>query len=163
MTLIERRQPMHPRWFSPIMMARLAALLGVLSLAGCSGEKPLTTPVRGTVTYKGKPLSAGIISFYALKVDPGLPNRTPQGSIDASGHYSLSTIRLDDGAVPGDYAVTVFIPPPPAPIDEYSKATANPNVALIPSVYADHLRTPLKATVHGPQSAAEQIDFDLKD
>jgi hypothetical protein len=154
---------MNVRWPSPIMAARLAALFILLPLCGCSGDKSLTTPVHGTVTYNGRPLSAGIISFHAVKIDPSFPNRTPQGSIDASGHYSLSTIKLDDGAVPGDYAVTVFNPPAPAPIDEYSKAASSPNVPPIPPVYADSQRTPLKATVHGPQSVAEQIDFDLKD
>jgi len=112
---------------------------------------------------QGKPLSAGLISFHAVKIDPSLPNRTPQGSIDASGHYSLSTIKLDDGAVPGDYVVTVCNPPQPAPIDEYSKAPASASVVTIPAIYADSGRTPLKATVSDHASGAQQIDFELKD
>src|SRR5262245_23080110 len=111
---------MNSRWLSQIAAARVVGFVTILACAGCSGEKSITTAVHGTVTYKGKPLSAGIISFHAIKIDPGLPNRTPQGSIDAFGHYSLSTVKLDDGAVPGEYAVTVLNPPALAPIDEYS-------------------------------------------
>jgi hypothetical protein len=134
-----------------------------LACAGCSGEKSITTAVHGTVIYRAKPLSAGIISFHPLKIDPSLPNRTPQGSIDASGHYSLSSFTLDDGAVPGDYAVTIFNPPAPAPIDEFSKAPASANLVTIPAIYADPQRTPLKVTVSGPAGSVQQIDFELTD
>jgi hypothetical protein len=135
----------------------------LLACTGCSGEKSLTTAVHGTVTCKGKPLTGGIISFHAIKIDPSLPNRSPQGSIDGSGHYSLSTFKLDDGAVPGDYAVTVANPPAPEPIDEFSKALTSPNLPTIPAIYADSQRTPLKATVSAPAAGGQQIDFELKD
>jgi hypothetical protein len=146
-----------------MVAARLVGFLTLLACAGCSGEKAITTPVHGTLTYKGKPLFEGIVSFHAIKIDPGLPNRTPQGSVDASGHYSLSTFKLDDGAVPGDYAVTVFNPPAPDAIDEYSKAAAAPKSAALPPIYADPQRTPLKATVSSPAAGGQQIDFELKD
>jgi len=154
---------MNSRRLSRIVAARLAGFVTLVACVGCSGEKSITTAVHGTVTYKGKPLSTGIISFHAIKIDPGLPNRTPQGSIDASGHYSLSTVKLDDGAVPGEYAVTVINPPALAPIDEYSKAPASASVVAIPAIYADQQRTPLKATVSGPAGGSQQIDFELKD
>ncbi len=153
---------MNPRCLTLITAARLAALFSLLPLIGCSGEKSLTTPVHGTVTYQGKPLSAGIISFHPIKIDPSLPNRTPQGSIDASGHYSLSTVQLDDGAVPGDYAVTISSRKALEPIDEFSKRPASPSGPNFPAIYSDESNTPLKATVPvgGP---AQQIDFDLKE
>ena len=156
---------MNSLWLRRIMATRFLALLAILASAGCRGEKSMTTPVHGTVMYRSKPLSGGIISFHPVKIDASYPNRTPQGSIDASGHYSLSTFKLDDGAMPGDYVVTILNPPAPDPIDEYSKAAAAPpqKSVTIPAIYADQGRTPLKATVSGPPGGNQQIDFELKD
>ena len=143
--------------------ALVAGIAFASTLHGCGGEKSLTTAVHGTVTYKGKPLAGGVIAFQPVKIDAGSPSRSPQGPIDASGHYSLSTFKLDDGAAPGAYVVTIFNPPAPAPIDEYSKAATSASVVTIPAIYADSLRTPLKATVSSPAGGNQQIDFELKD
>ena len=142
---------------------RLAVALILSLVSGCSGERALTTAVHGKVTFKGQPLGGGVIAFHPVKIDAGLPSRTAQGAIDAEGHYTLSTFKLDDGAVPGEYAVTVFNPPAAAPIDEYSKAPKSGQGVTIPAHYADAQRTPLKATVSVPPGGAQQIDFELKD
>ena len=95
-------------WIGLRRLACFALLLTALAMCGCGSEKSITSTVHGTVTYKGKPVAGAVVAFQPVKIDAGLPNRTAQGATDASGRYSLSTINLDDGAVPGEYAVVVF-------------------------------------------------------
>jgi hypothetical protein len=142
-------------------LASTAALFAALAICGCGGEKSMTSAVRGTVTYKGKPVVGATISFQPVKIDAGLPNRTAQGSTDAAGHYSLSTIKVDDGAVPGEYAVVVFTPAGPEPIDGFTKPAAASAGNNLPAIYADAQRTPLKVTVTA--GGWQQMDFELKD
>src|SRR5205823_12586516 len=54
------------------------------ALAGCGGGGPKTALVRGTVTYKGKPVPNGTVTF-----------------IPASGHHATGDIRPD-----GSYTLT---------------------------------------------------------
>ena len=137
-------------------------LLAALALSGCSGEKSITAPVRGTVTYKGKPVVRAIVAFQPIKIDAGLPNRTAQGGTDDLGRYSLSTIKPGDGAIPGEYVVVVFNSAGPESIDGFTKpAAAAADSSKLPAIYADPQKTPLKATVS--TGASQQIDFELKD
>lgn len=81
-----------------------AALLA--SAPGC-GDDPsrppagATVPVKGVVTYKGKPLTRGTLRF---EPDAG---REAQGEIGPDGSFALSTFTERDGAVPGVHRVAV--------------------------------------------------------
>ena len=74
-------------------------------LPGCGDDTGLDRryPVYGKVTYNGKPVEAGRIAF--MPVDPE-KQRTANGFIK-DGNYTLTTAIPDDGALPGDYQVTV--------------------------------------------------------
>ena len=77
-----------------------------LSLAGCGGSSSTpsagaTVPVKGIVTYKGKPLTRGTVVF---EPDAG---REAQGELGGDGSFTLSTFVKDDGAVPGAHRVAV--------------------------------------------------------
>lgn len=71
---------------------------------GCGGktDRPATVPVSGTVMYKGNPVEGATVVF----MKDGAP-RASEGVTDASGKYKLSTFGTYDGAIPGDYRVTV--------------------------------------------------------
>ena len=77
-------------------------LLGGWVLVGCgeSAGEP-TVAVTGTVTQKGTPVEGAIVSFI------GADGQTAVGLTDAAGKYSLTTRKKDDGAIPGDYKVSV--------------------------------------------------------
>jgi hypothetical protein len=81
-------------------------MLGVLALAlvagaGCESKgKPVK--VEGTVTLDGKPLSGASVTF-----NPVGGGRPSVGTTDSSGHFQLTTFNTGDGALPGDYKVTV--------------------------------------------------------
>jgi hypothetical protein len=83
----------------------LAAAVFVLCflVAGCEqSNRPATYPVRGTVTYRGKPVAGASVAFLA----PGAP-RLAVGTTDDAGRFSLTTYEQDDGAVLGTHVVTV--------------------------------------------------------
>ena len=74
-------------------------------IAACPGcEEPGTPKVQvsGTVTFKGKPLKGAIVSFTPKS--GGLP---ASGTTDSAGKYALSTESNLDGAVVGDYTVSI--------------------------------------------------------
>jgi hypothetical protein len=72
-----------------------------LFLAGCSDGRLKTAPVKGTVTYNGKPVPQGSIMFQ--------PEQGPAATANIkNGSYSLKTYRNDDGAVLGKHKVTVI-------------------------------------------------------
>ena len=62
-----------------------------------------TVPVKGKITYKGKPLTQGQIVF-----EPNDIGREAYGSIQPDGTFELSTFAKGDGAVPGTHRVTVM-------------------------------------------------------
>jgi hypothetical protein len=84
----------------------LASLVVFAALGyGCGSDDGLGRryPVSGKVTYNGKPLAKGSISFIP---DDPKTGRAASGSI-VEGNYSLTTQAPDDGALPGSYKVTV--------------------------------------------------------
>jgi hypothetical protein len=91
------------------MINRSAAILRLFIaatslLVGCSGrsERPTTVPVRGRLTYQGKPVAGATVAFLA----PGAP-RIAVGKTDDNGEFRLMTFTPDDGAIVGTHIVTV--------------------------------------------------------
>jgi hypothetical protein len=89
----------------PILVA--AALV----TAGCGGANS-PHPVQGTVYLDGQPateLAGGTVMFNSSEL-----GRSASGEIQADGTYRLSSLKKDDGAIPGKYQVTVSPPETPA-------------------------------------------------
>lgn len=137
--------------------ARLG-LLGIVIVAGVAGGCGATGPgmaqVNGQVTYQGKPVPKGTVSF--VPAAPGGRNAT--GQIDEAGNYRLQTENPGDGALLGDYNVSIsarddvvldYIPKKPIPPKH-----------LAPAKYEDPAKSGLKATV---RSGSNSIDFPLAD
>jgi hypothetical protein len=84
----------------------LAALL-LSSCSGCGSDTgPFmgqTVPVKGKVTFKGKPLTQGEIVFEPAD---GF-GREAHGKIQEDGTFELTTFKTGDGAVPGTHRVAV--------------------------------------------------------
>jgi hypothetical protein len=74
----------------------------VLAVAGC-GSKGSPVKVEGVVTLDGKPMAGATVNFSPAD-DHGNP---AFGLTDSAGAFRLTTFRSEDGALPGDYKVTV--------------------------------------------------------
>lgn len=146
----------------------IGALASLICIAGCSGSKgPATSPVTGTVTYNGLPVESATVVFA-----PPSGGRPATAISDAQGKYALSTFGNQDGAIPGEYKVSVTktVTEGQAPELTYeqmnelqtrgepipSAVTKN----VLPEKYASIATTDLSFTV---KSGANDILLELKD
>jgi hypothetical protein len=93
--------------------------------AGCAGPND-AYPVKGTVYLDDQPateLAGGTVTFDSAEL-----HKSASGEIQADGTYRLSSLKKNDGAVPGTYLVTVS-PPESAPAGERGKRAAGPKSA----------------------------------
>lgn len=152
-----------------------------LCVIGCSGgpdDRPSVVPVTGKITYKGKPVTGAFVNFSSEKSP-----RPANGMTDNDGRFSLTTFGTDDGAIPGEYQVSVTksvshgdsSSPASATAPDLSKGlpagystTVSEKTGKVklpsgenqlPGKYADG--TQLKATVQA--TGKNDITFDLKD
>ena len=85
----------------------IALALGVLTLTtvGCGGGSsfPDPVPVTGVVKLNGSPVDGATVTFMT-KDGAG---RSASGQTDGEGNFTLGTFSGDDGAIPGEYTVTI--------------------------------------------------------
>lgn len=142
---------MQPNSATPIhlSMAFGMALL-TLSATGCEHKPPLGK-VFGTVTYRGQPVSEGLIVFH----DPGQGvHMTAQ--LQQDGSYKV--VRADGEGLPvGTYQVAVTPPPTDLPVGYSSKAPAPRKYVNIPQQFRSGATSGLTLKVEG-----EAHQFDVK-
>jgi hypothetical protein len=133
------------RVLSRRFFAVIALLVLLLSASGCgkSGELPTLIPVKGKVTYKGQPLTKGMIKF-----EPDGYGRPANGKIGSDGTFVLTTLKEGDGVVAGEHRVYLI---------GTGKTAAK---ELVPKKYASPSTSKLTATV---DSEHTEFTFDLKD
>lgn len=134
------------------------AALACSLLCGCGGGNGLdTAPTTGEITYRGKPLPYGSISF---RPKAGPPSTGPIGS---DGTFEMSTYRDGDGAILGMNDVMISA-------TELHAGTAKPVEAgvempapksLIPAKYTAFSTSGLNAEVK--EGEKNHFVFELKD
>ena len=149
--------------------------LALVLVLGCGGDDGMGRryPVHGRVMYRSQPLEIGRITFHPLDAT-GTP-RDATGTV-RDGSYTLSTIGGNDGALPGNYRVTIAaysaVPTKLQPIvkggaarpfDVMSKAAmmkaARQAKSLIPTKYMSPRRSPLTREV---KAQTNRFDFELE-
>ncbi|MFO0956565.1 MAG: hypothetical protein U0800_03750 [Isosphaeraceae bacterium] len=140
MTKIARPKLNH---FASALLATITLIGSATILPGC-GSGPEMGRVTGKVTYKDQPVTKGTVTF--VPVDPS-KGRNATGSIMSDGTYTLQTENPNDGALVGDYLVSVtsredelldYIPKKPVPPKR-----------LTPEKYESPAGSGLKFTVKG--------------
>jgi hypothetical protein len=77
---------------------------------GCSVGSPSPVPVKGTVkTKKGQPCSNALVVFHPTEAER-INGPKPVATADNDGRFVLTTTVLEDGAMPGEYSITVVWP-----------------------------------------------------
>jgi hypothetical protein len=144
----------------------LTGIFTIFLISGCGGDSslPKTAKVKGTVTYKGKPLAGGQISFIPEAGSEAAKNGQPaSGQINADGTFTLTTFNTGDGALLGAHKVIVSKrsndtqrnqPKPDGTID-YTVPKAE-----IPVNYESIDKTPLKFTV---EDKSNEFKIELVD
>lgn len=106
-----------------------------IGLGGCGG--PTLAPVKGKVTYKGKPLQFGGIMFQPASGQPA------RGIIGADGTFTLSTYFDGDGAVVGKHHVRVTCFEGQRPAAGPSNVEHSLGKSLIPEQYSNYASSEL--------------------
>jgi hypothetical protein len=121
-------------------------LLLALALTGCGRGDP-HVPVTGTVKFADGSVPTGDIASITFQPATGGPGTKGASSLIAEdGSFALRTLKPGDGALPGDYQVTLHV------VDGYPRGKS-----LVADVFTKPNTTPLKATV----GASNKNHFDF--
>jgi hypothetical protein len=149
--------------FSRLDRVLIPSLLGIapLIVTGCGTSeavnRPKTVPVTGVVLHDDKPVEGAIVMF----VPQGHTNAAA-GLTDTNGQFRLQTFAENDGAVAGDYKVTVRKVKTAAAASGSDDAPVPPGgeTWLLPRKYGDATTTDLTATV--TDAGDNTIELKLK-
>jgi len=159
----------------------VAALVCSLALCGCTGcgaagesTRPKTTPVSGVVTYKSAPVEGAVVKFELVSHEYGA-----SGVTDKDGAFKLTTFAPGDGAVPGEYYVTITKPAATAADPKASVSQDDPSYnpsneavsdadiqitapkSLLPEKYGKPATSGLKETIG--DTPKTDLKYDLTD
>lgn len=132
--------------------AIVASIWGIFCLSACEMQATGLTEVSGVVTYRGKALSDGHLTFLPAAGD----GRGASGTIGSEGHYELFTSKSLKGIAPGEYKVRIE-----SWETRPSMGRGPPAKLAIPQKYYLANTTTLRATVEGAPS--QTIDLTLED
>jgi hypothetical protein len=151
---------------NPVGYCGLAFLLVALA-AGCAGK----ATIRGKVTYQGKPVTGGTITFLV-----GSEERSYPAQIQADGSFTIPEIRTGEAKItvtssnPNEAVVPAADPEVLKRMSDQAKREMEKGSQVnkkdmatwrpLPKVYSDSDKTPLKITIQG---GANQKDIDLQD
>ncbi|MCI0463474.1 MAG: hypothetical protein L0Z62_41580 [Gemmataceae bacterium] len=123
--------PCLSSWVRPTLLGFVT-----LTLCSCQGKRydpvPLA-PVKGKVFFGVQPAAGAEVRFHPL-VAPGKKSLFPVAKVEADGSFALTTYENQDGAPPGEYAVSLYWPeahkgkgpPPIIPPDRLGGRYSNP-------------------------------------
>jgi len=152
------------------MFHRFARFLPVLIIAvlaaGCGSSDNVTVyPVKGKITFNGKPLvGTGAISLIPTGNQAGA---AAGGEITEDGTYELTTYKPGDGSMPGEFRVVIHqVVFQEGANTEDGAATGSaaapppvPEADRIPEIYSHPKNSPLTMKV---EAKPNEINLDLK-
>jgi hypothetical protein len=138
----------------------LLFLTAVCLLPGCNrSDRPATYPVRGSVTYQGKPVAGASVAFLAPEA-----SRPAVATTDKAGSYRLTMFEPNDGAIAGTHVVTVnklnVDAAPPVPVDQSPDAEIDP--AAVERDMQQRMKQQEKARSAVPAKYADRNTSDLR-
>jgi len=135
-----------------LLLVGMCCLLEV----GCGNDgRPRRVPVTGTITYNGQPVPGGDVVFVPADISKGFRAR---GEANERGQFKLTTFDEGDGAIPGEYKVTVFAYRPADPKRDAGTIVPRVGLRAVPQMYFDQQTTELTAFV-GDKPTIVQLDL----
>lgn len=134
-----------------------ALLICLVTIVGCGPKSKAIAPVSGVVTFNGRPLAGGGITF--LPIAPAGTTIAGKSSIarcDEQGRFQLTTIDDKPGAIVGDHTVQIF-GPKTKPVGTSDDGGGSQAPELIPRKY--NFDSELIFTV--PAEGTDKANFDL--
>jgi hypothetical protein len=133
---------------SPWYIASFLSLVAiVVSVSGC-GTKDAKVTIRGTVSYKGQPLSSGMLQLVGRNGAP-----PSAASIQKDGTFIMTDVAVGE--------VNAIILATPISPDRTGAKTSNPKItpADLPEKYQDPEKSGLKYTIT-PDTSELDIKLD---
>jgi hypothetical protein len=141
------------RTLNPLLPLLSCICLLAMTAAGCEKSGPKMVQVEGKVTYQGKPVPRGYVSFYPDAKKGNKSMEVPNGTID-EGSYHMVT-RVHDGLTPGWYTVAVSAAEQIDPKNPYFTKW------LVPDKYANPKTSKLQMeVVDNPAPGAYDINLE---
>jgi hypothetical protein len=130
----------------------------VLACLACSGGEKLN-PVTGTVLHKQQPLKGAVVTFHP-KGGSDITTVRPVGLTREDGTFTLSTGQKD-GALAGEYVVTIICPEEVTPKGKRGFTTEAPDSQdRFHGAYANQATSTIKVEI---KPGANQLEpFHLK-
>jgi len=128
-------------------------LLGFAGFSGCGESSQLSglAPCRGTVTLGGSPVGGAAVMFVPAGSGS---QRAASATTDASGNFTMGTLKPQDGVMPGDFIVTVikheqYGPPPEKVLNDGGEYVTplHPTKNVLPEKYSQKGTSDIKVTV----------------
>jgi hypothetical protein len=159
--LIQGKRPIVSVFFGVILVA-------VVGCGNPGGTRPPMGKVTGKVIYDGKPVTTGTITFIPIQGKGGDTGQNAIGDIHSDGSFTLTTFDTDDGAILGQHKAIVIARSAPSSDIDTSKGVIpsmgpggyKPPKPLVPEIYSDPEKTPLKYTV---REGNNDFNVELKD
>ena len=135
---------------------------------GCGqGGVPKNIPIRGLVSYQGKPLNGGDVLYAPVDEKQGRP---AYGKIQGDGTFTVRTTEQISGVIPGKYRISIRAAEPVAGQPTASGKTARSKTAtksrgeqkqkpLIPERYSDPQRSGLTDEVTASHSRYVKLEL----
>jgi hypothetical protein len=147
-------------------LSLLAGVSLLISLTGCSGDPnmPKLGKVHGKVTYKGKPVDSGTVTFNPIQGKGGETGQNATGQIESDGSYVMTTFNTGDGAILGQHVVAVVVREKGSENQGKPRADSTIDYSMpkivTPPKYASVETSPLRCTVREGDNA---FDIELKE
>ena len=113
---------------------------GILAISGCGG--PFDASANGVVTFDGKAVPRGTVSFHPVSGGP-----TAYAAIGANGEYAMHTGR-ENGLPSGQYQVSVTANEPAAAAQTAKGGPPPPGKSITPEWYRMKETSGLSVTVN---------------
>lgn len=144
-----------------LLLQSVLLVVSMISFAGCgSDDGPKMKPIRGEVTYNGKPLTHGRVVY--MPKDP-TAGRQANGPIQSDGSFVLTTQEAGDGAIHGEYDIVIFSrgngAGQAASREEMEAMKRRSSGSNIPDRYMSHETSELSDTVDGEHSGTKTIEL----
>jgi len=139
----------------------LLAILPLLGLIiGCGGTSK-TVPTSGRVTYKDKAVANANVSFTPVEG----AGRAASGLTDSNGHFKLGTFSTSDGALPGNYRISVIARGPDRPPKPGETGSGMPGEMMPgdPTIPTKFFAPDTSGLTHEVKPGSTRVDLDLKD
>jgi hypothetical protein len=150
------------RWVPTLVLAVSVGIVG----CGSGGKHK----VSGVVKLDGQPLPGAVVTFYPFD---GTKGKMASGTTDNDGNFQLTTSKPNDGALPGEYKITVVyaegIEPPSGVtgmkqafegLEKAKKQQKKAPKFVVPTKYGDPGKTDLKQSV--PTDGKVTLDLQSK-